>query len=199
MNPALATVLLVLLAGILFVLPLLPALIELRLKRDAQPLNVIQQYAGEIRHFSYGFRNYIAALLEPLQECVASGATAKGTMPDGDEYLLLGRANERAFCVRREQKQRTASRSWLRAWMWFFPMELLSPKRSMPQGNSPAEKRMCSGRFSERKTFTWGGPARLSGGRTPSVHFELNTTAICTGVSPPIARFSWNPAAPSSG
>ena len=93
MNPSLATLLLVLLAGILFVLPLLPALIELCLKRDAHPLNVIQQYAGEIRHFSYGFRIYIEALLEPLQKCVVSGTALKGAMPDGDEYLLLGHSS----------------------------------------------------------------------------------------------------------
>jgi hypothetical protein len=97
MNPALATVLLVLVAGVLFTLPLLPALRELRLKRDAQPLNVIQQYAGDIRHFSYGFRSYIVPLLEPLQGCVASSTSAKGTMPDGDEYLLLGCANDASF------------------------------------------------------------------------------------------------------
>jgi hypothetical protein len=93
MNPALAMVFLVLLAGILFTLPLLPALTELRLKRDAQPLEVIQQYAGEIRHFSYGFRGYIAGLLKPLRDCVASGTTTRGTMPDGDQYLLLGRVD----------------------------------------------------------------------------------------------------------
>jgi hypothetical protein len=93
MTPALATVLLVLLAGIVFVVPLLPALIELRLKRDAHPLNVIQQYAGEIRHFSYGFRVYIEALLEPLQKCVVSRTSLKGAMPDGDEYLLLGHSS----------------------------------------------------------------------------------------------------------
>jgi hypothetical protein len=97
MNPALSTIALILLAAILFMLPLLPALMELRLKRDAQPLNVIQQHAGEIRHFSYGFRDYIAALLEPLRECAASGTTAKGTMSDGDEYLLLGRSSDALF------------------------------------------------------------------------------------------------------
>lgn len=97
MSPALAAVALVLLAALLLLLPLLPALTELRLKRDAQPLNVIQQYAGEIRHFSYGFRGYISALLEPLRECSASGATAKGAMPNGDEYLLLGRTGETLF------------------------------------------------------------------------------------------------------
>jgi cytoskeletal protein CcmA (bactofilin family) len=97
MNPALATALLVLLGGILFTLPLLPALTELWLKRDAQPLDVVQQYAGEIRHFSYGFRNYIADLLTPLRECVASGTTAHGSMPDGDPYLLLGRADYTRF------------------------------------------------------------------------------------------------------
>jgi hypothetical protein len=94
MNPTLATAALVLLAAVLFMLPLLPALLELRLKRDAQPLNVIQQHAGEIRHFAYGFRAYIAALLEPMRECAASGSTVKGIMSDGDEYLLLGRTSE---------------------------------------------------------------------------------------------------------
>jgi hypothetical protein len=94
MNPAFATVFLVLLAGILLMIPLLPALAELHLKRDAQPLDVIQQHAGEIRHFSYGFRSYIADLLKPLRECVALGTTAHGSMPDGDQYLLLGRADD---------------------------------------------------------------------------------------------------------
>ena len=97
MNAGLAKVLLVLFAGFLFVLPLLPALRELRIKRDAQPLDVIQQYAGEIRHFSYGFRTYITDLLVPLQECVSSGTTACGTMPDGDPYLLIGRADDMQF------------------------------------------------------------------------------------------------------
>jgi hypothetical protein len=97
MNSALAAVLLVLLGGILFTLPMLPALIELRLKRDAQPLDVVQQYAGEIRHFSFGFRSYITNLLEPLRECVSSGTTAQGIMPDGDQYLLLGCADDMHF------------------------------------------------------------------------------------------------------
>jgi len=97
MNPTLATLLLVLLAGILLMLPLLPALTELRLKRDAQPLDVVQQYAGDIRHFSYGFRSYITDLLEPLRDCVASGTTAHGTMQNGDQYLLIGHVNDTRF------------------------------------------------------------------------------------------------------
>jgi cytoskeletal protein CcmA (bactofilin family) len=93
-NATLATVLVVLLAGILFLLPFLPALFELCLKRDGQPLNVIQQHEGDIRYFSCGFRNYVASLLEPLQKCVARGTSATGTMPDGLKYLLLGRPDD---------------------------------------------------------------------------------------------------------
>lgn len=93
MSSALATVALFALAGALFLLPLIPAIVELRLKRDAQALNVIQQYAGDIRHFSFGFRSYASDLLAPLRECVASGGTATGTLPHGDRYLLLGRAD----------------------------------------------------------------------------------------------------------
>jgi len=90
-SAPLATAGLFALAGALFLLPLIPAFVELRLKRDAQALNVIQQYAGDIRHFSFGFRSYASDLLAPLEECVASGCTATGTLPHGDRYLLLGR------------------------------------------------------------------------------------------------------------
>lgn len=93
MSHAVATAGLFALAGALFLLPLVPAIAELRLKRDAQALNVIQQYAGDIRHFSFGFRSYAADLLGPLQQCVASGGTVTGTLPHGDLYILLGRAD----------------------------------------------------------------------------------------------------------
>ena len=90
MNHSLAALILVLLAGVLFMLPMLPAIVELCLKRDAQPLDVVQQYGGDIRHFAHGFRNYIDELQLPLQQCVASGTTARGILPKGDEYVLLG-------------------------------------------------------------------------------------------------------------
>ncbi len=97
MSPALATLLLVVLAGFLVTIPLLPAIIELRLKRDAQPLDVIQQYGGDIRHFAYGFRRIAVELQPQLQECVAAGTTATGALPDGDEYVLLGHPDESFF------------------------------------------------------------------------------------------------------
>jgi hypothetical protein len=90
MTPVLAKLALVLLAGILVTLPLLPALLELHLKRDAQPLIVLRQHANEIRHFAYGFRECIEPLLGALRDCVASRTTVKGVMAGGDEYVLLG-------------------------------------------------------------------------------------------------------------
>ena len=93
MTAVLATAGLFALTGAIFLLPLIPAFVELHFKRDAQALNVIQQYAGDIRHFSFGFRSYAADLLGPLKECVATAGTASGTLPHGDRYLLLGRAD----------------------------------------------------------------------------------------------------------
>lgn len=97
MNPSVATLFLVLLAGALFTLPLLPAIAELLLKRDAQPLNVIQQHAGEVRHFANGFRSYIAQLQPALQECVTAGTNVTGRLPGGEEYLLVGRPGDASF------------------------------------------------------------------------------------------------------
>jgi hypothetical protein len=90
-NSYLAVAGLVLFVGVMFMLPLVPALVELKRKSDALPLNVIQQHAGEIRHFANSFRIYIQALQPALQQCVASGATASGTLPDGVQYLALDR------------------------------------------------------------------------------------------------------------
>jgi len=98
---------LILSAGLLFMLPLVPAIAELRLKRDAQPLDVIQQYGGDIRHFAHGFRRVAIALQTKLQECVASGTTATGRLPDGDEYVLLGGADEECPPIR-AHRQRVA-------------------------------------------------------------------------------------------
>jgi hypothetical protein len=96
-NSAFATFILFSAAALLLVLPLLPALFELRRKTDAEPLSVIQAYAGEIRHFAGGFRKFIDGLQQPLLECATQGTTATGTLRDGDEYLLLGRSDQAAF------------------------------------------------------------------------------------------------------
>jgi cytoskeletal protein CcmA (bactofilin family) len=92
-SSALAIMILALLTSILLALPLLPAIDELRRKRDALPLNVIQQYSGDIRHFANGFRNYIDGLQQSLRECVALGKNMTGQLRDGDEYLLLGQGD----------------------------------------------------------------------------------------------------------
>jgi cytoskeletal protein CcmA (bactofilin family) len=80
--------------SMMFMLPLIPALVELRRKSDALPLSVVQQNAGEIRHFANSFRECIKALAPTLQVCAADGSTASGTLADGEEYVVLGRADE---------------------------------------------------------------------------------------------------------
>ena len=94
MNSSLAVAALILFVSLMLVLPLVPAFVELKRKSDASPLNVVQQHAGEIRHFANSFRAYIQVLDPILQRCVASGATASGILPDGVEYLALGRCDD---------------------------------------------------------------------------------------------------------
>jgi cytoskeletal protein CcmA (bactofilin family) len=89
-NPYLGVAILCLVGGALFILPLIPALRELRYKSDAVPLTVVQQHAGEIRFFADGFRAYIKALEPVLQKCAGTGETIRGIMPDGTEYVLFG-------------------------------------------------------------------------------------------------------------
>jgi cytoskeletal protein CcmA (bactofilin family) len=93
-NPYLAVAALLSTISLMLLLPLVPALIELRRKSDALPLKVVQQNAGEIRHFAKSFRDYIKGLTPIIQRCFADGTTATGTLPDGEEYVVLGRADE---------------------------------------------------------------------------------------------------------
>ena len=94
MNSYLALAILIFLAATVFMLPLVPAMVELHRKSDALPLSVIQQHAGEIRHFADGFRSYIKRLEPLLHESLNSKAALFGTLPDGTDYLVLGRGDE---------------------------------------------------------------------------------------------------------
>jgi cytoskeletal protein CcmA (bactofilin family) len=102
----LSVAVLLLFAGCLLLFPLIPSLVELRRKSDAQPLNVIQQHAGEIRHFANGFRNYLGSIQGLLQQCVSSQTTARGVLPDGCEYLILGRFDGPSVLPIREKDSR---------------------------------------------------------------------------------------------
>jgi len=94
MSPQLAMAGLILFAGALLVLPLVPAFLELQRKSDALPLSVIQQHAGEIRHFADGFRSYIKQLEPALLQSVSSGEATTGVLPEGTQYLVLGRGDD---------------------------------------------------------------------------------------------------------
>jgi predicted acyltransferase (DUF342 family) len=94
MNSYAATAVLILGAGFLLVLPLVPAILELQRKTDAQPLSVIQQHAGEIRHFADGFRSYIKTLEPALHEAGNTRIAQTGSLPDATQYLVLGSSKE---------------------------------------------------------------------------------------------------------
>src|SRR5579863_2588002 len=90
MSAVFSVAVLVAIVGTMLTLPLLPALWELRHKSDATPLNVVQQNAGEVRHFADGFRLYLKGLDADLQRAASSGTPATGTLPDGTNYMAMG-------------------------------------------------------------------------------------------------------------
>jgi len=55
---------------------------------------VVQENTGEIRHFANSFRVYIKGLQPIVQRCVADAVSATGVLPGGEEYVVLGRADE---------------------------------------------------------------------------------------------------------
>ena len=85
---------LVTLIGTMLVVPLIPTLRELWGKTDAEPLNVIQQHAGDIRHFAQSFAGFIKELAPVMEQCRTSGAMARGVLSDSSEYAILAAMQE---------------------------------------------------------------------------------------------------------
>ncbi len=94
MNEVLSVFALISLTGILLLIPLIPAFLELTRKSDAKPLQVIQKHGGEIRHFSEGFREYVSGLNPILQKSPDFNQTVSGTLQDKAEFLVLGSSSE---------------------------------------------------------------------------------------------------------
>ena len=90
MNMYLAVAGLVGLTGGMLTVPLLPAINEVRRKTDADPLNVIQRHAGDIRHFAQSFSEVIKELKPVLESCHRSGAVARGVLSGGSKFLVIG-------------------------------------------------------------------------------------------------------------
>lgn len=82
-------ILLVAVMGALLTVPLLPAIQEFRHKEDAEPLNVIQGHAGDIRHFAQSFAARIKELEPVLDRSQRTGEVARGVLPDGSHYCVV--------------------------------------------------------------------------------------------------------------
>ena len=81
--------LLLLLTALVFVLPFVPALLELRRGTDAAPLRVVREYDRDIRHFARGFRSYVVAQFPDLVTTAPGAGSSVGTLPDGTPYIFV--------------------------------------------------------------------------------------------------------------
>ena len=84
-------------ALVLFIIPLLPALIEWYRRSDAKPLQVVRAYDGDIRYFALRFRQ----LLDDNLPGLTRGKLAAETPPQGrfgrDTYQLVSPGNQPVF------------------------------------------------------------------------------------------------------
>lgn len=74
----------------LFLLPFVPGLREIRQRRDAGALEVHTDAAVDVRHFAYGFRDWLEThLAEALRRVRETGDREEGETPNGEEYLAI--------------------------------------------------------------------------------------------------------------
>jgi len=76
---------------VLFLLPLLPSLVEWRVRRDAQPLKVVREYDGNIKHFANRFRQFLNEQFAEMAQVTGKSTVARsGRLATGDRYQLVG-------------------------------------------------------------------------------------------------------------
>lgn len=75
----------------LIVLPFIPAISEWRNKKDAEPLRLVRDSQVDIRHFAFGFREFVESTFGTLLEaCRESQKPERGVLEDGTPYLVVG-------------------------------------------------------------------------------------------------------------
>lgn len=76
---------------LLFTLPMVPALIEWRRKKDAAPLKVVREYDGSITHFANRFRDFLHNQIRPrLSGMEGRNEAVAGLLENGTPYQLVG-------------------------------------------------------------------------------------------------------------
>lgn len=71
---------------VLYLLPLVPGIIELIRPTDNKPLRVMQDYDSNPLHFATGFRNYVGKNFTDMN----TEKNYIGTLPDNTKYQLVG-------------------------------------------------------------------------------------------------------------
>jgi len=96
---------------LLFLLPLAPALLEWRNKRDAKPLKVVREYDGNIKHFAMRFRQFLNEQFADLvRDAGPATISSSGRLPTGDSYQLVSGEGKPVFS---EQEAASATVSHL--------------------------------------------------------------------------------------
>ncbi len=83
----------------LFLLPLLPGMLELRLASDAKPLKVIQEYDTEITYFATGFKHYLEKNFPNFFSGRNKSTTPfqLGTLPDHTDFQIIHNGEQPVF------------------------------------------------------------------------------------------------------
>lgn len=85
-----------LMCAVLFLVPMLPALIEWRRKRDAEPLKVVRDYDGNIEHFANGFRHFLTQQFGTWLDTGGAAPDRVRVLVAGDDGAVLFSASELA-------------------------------------------------------------------------------------------------------
>jgi hypothetical protein len=78
----------------LFLLTLLPALIEHRWPKDIAPLRVVREFDNNVANFAHGFGTFVDNEFGQVLLTLGANETYEGKLKSGEDYLLLGKTAE---------------------------------------------------------------------------------------------------------
>jgi hypothetical protein len=90
----------------LFILPMLPALIEHRWPQDIAPLKVVREFDGNAVNFAHGFGRFVEGELGDVLRTLGETDVRNGALKSGEPYMALGKSA--AFALDKRESARFA-------------------------------------------------------------------------------------------
>jgi len=154
----------------LFLLPLIPGLLELSSASDAKPLKVVQEYDSDVRHFAQGFKTYFEKNFGGFFNSMPEHDSAfEGTLEDNTMFQITNNSGVPFFTGEEVRNAATAK-------LIVSPVAMLLPGKMFFESEIYGKSTVKVGEHSQLRALLAEGDIMLGEGCTVLRWIHSNTS-----------------------